>query len=163
MKKYLKLKENLNFEEKYFPKYIKTLDISEGILIISKYFKGTALKEYDILDFEKEKLKEELLKIYKILKNQKFIHRDMNPDNIFIEKDEKNFNVKLIDFEYMIDKNEKEFQLNNTKLENLNFEFSDKNEWNDLYSIKKILKKYNIDTSDIGDGEELKYEKNKKY
>lgn len=163
MEKYLKLKKDLNFEEKFFPQYIKTIDMKEGILILSKYIKGIALNKYVILDFEKEKLKKELLKIYKILKNQNLIHRDINPNNIFIEKNEREFNVKLIDFEYMIFKNEKEFQSNNIKLETLNSNYSNNNNWNDLYSIKKILKEYNIDIFDINEKDELIYEKNKKY
>lgn len=163
MEKYLKLKNNLVFEKNLFPEYIKTIDMPEGVLIISKYLKGVALKEYTVLDFEKEKLKKGLLKIYKILKNQKFIHRDINPDNIFIEKDEKEFSVKLIDFEYMISKDEKEYQSNTIKLKDLNFNYSNKKYWSDLYSIKKILKEHDINISDINEKDELVYEKNKKY
>lgn len=163
MEKYTILKKDKNFSEENFPKYKKIIDTKYGSLLISEFINGKSLKEYDLKEEQKIILKKELLNIYRVLKNNNLIHRDINPSNIYIEEFRGDIKIKLIDFEYMINKVEKEVQEDTVKLKFLNKEFSPIDGWNDLYSIKQVLSLYEIEQEDLKliTGEELKYEKNK--
>lgn len=133
----------------YFPKGIMYRHLNDNKMFLCiDYIDGETFKNFNFDEASTDKLNKifkSLIDISELLFKNKFIHRDINPDNLIIENDG---TVKLIDFQHLIGtttyrcyKEETENIIFPKKLRGTNkklrpFPFV----WDDMYSIYNLLK-----------------------
>ena len=144
---------------KYFPKEIMYENLQDNKMFLCiEYIDGELLSEEIIKNATEQKLNNMFNSLYdiaQILYNNKFIHRDINYNNLLVKNDG---NIKLVDFQHLIGNKFKESQENiifPKRLRGTNKHLRPGNYiWDDMYSLYIILSKFSLNNNVIPDYKE---------
>ena len=92
----------LNLHHQCFPKYFGTVQLKSNKCLLIQYIQGNLLEKINEMNFTIKELIKILFKImliFDLIHYNKYIYRDLKPNNLIIDEDN---NVFLIDFDRMI-------------------------------------------------------------